>query len=76
MLSARPLVSSIRGVTKCSSTRPPPTSGPVCWCRTQVMSNCSGSSPAKAKASKASIAAICSATLGASSGAKDSTPCV
>ena len=62
----------MRGVTKCSSTRPPA----VCWCRTQEMSNCSASSPAKAKASKASIAAACSATLGASSGAKDRTPCV
>ena len=72
MFSARPLVSSIRGVTKCSSTRPPS----VCWWRTHVMSQRSRSRPAKAKASKASMASCCWSSVGASSIAKDSTPCV
>ncbi len=72
MFRAFPLVNSMRGTTKCSSTRPPS----VCWWRTHVMSHCSRSRPAKASASKASMASCCFASLGASSSAKDSTPWV
>lgn len=72
MFSALPVVSSIRGVRKCSSTRPPS----VWLWRTQVMSYCSGSRPAKATRSKSSITARCWSALGASSRAKLITPVV
>ena len=75
MLSARPVVSSIRGVRKCSSTRPP-SGPPVCACRTQLMSYCSASSPANASASNSSITARCWSSLGASSTANEITPVV
>ncbi len=72
MFSALPLVSSMRGVRKCNSVRPPS----VWLWRTQVMSYCSGSIPAKASRSKSSITASCWSSSGASSMAKLMTPVV
>ena len=75
MFSTLPVVSSMRGVRKCSSTRPP-SGPPVCACRTQAMSYCSGSIPANATRSKSSITARCWSSVGASSAANEITPVV
>ena len=72
MFSALPVESSMRGVTKCSSIRPPS----VCACRTQRQSYWSDSRPANAVASKSSMTFSCSATLGASSRENETTPLV
>jgi len=67
-----PLVSSMRGVKKCSSTRSPS----VCVCLTQSMSYWSLSKPAKATRSKSSMTARCCSSVGASSMWKLITPLV